>query len=612
MPHIYTYPQSVIDAVRLNGLKYQDVTVLMKCRAKYSTAQSANGKHTFSTEYKYLEVDITDRLAESEPLRIQTKKPEVPTGSGTGMRGANVRVVLINTDTYWSARQDGAILDPATITNATIEVKVKIGTVDITLYKGRVIGLPEERQGKTAFTIRDAVSDIVDKPIRWERIGDDQEMKIDEAGQPVISWEVVGTGNKHLRFFDAYTAFDEFGYPVSTLGSSKALLKNIDFTGAGINNNGLDLGQYRIKFTSTTGYTFTGPNFPVIYGSTTQDLDTTIVKIKASDWIITEDPTGEEISFQVCYTVSGNPVTLIRRLLEHGILGTWGNEPQQYPFLPIDYEKLDLLENRHQGVTVYVSETNDSNEVFLLGSQSRPLSVKNVVEKLCEHLGISMIVNEEGKISFTDIIRGGSDIIHPIDSSVIISHYLAGDKRRLNFIRAKYGESPVGGSGVAEVVFTEITVTDYDPASDYEPGDIVRFNSVYWQCVLPNPAGVFIYNNFVVFESQEHTVSFPYYPAASGLYMIQRLETLNYFERIFNSYDQVVAKILPEFGTTLMAGDMVELETTEQPEVTFEAAEVIRVSNMVGRECSVTLQRSTLPVISTGYDTGVWDEGQWE
>ena len=612
MPHIYTYPQAVIDAIRLQGTPEQKVRVYFTGRMKYVTATAANGATTLSPDYRWTTLEITERIDAGSPLSFFTQKPSRPSGSGKDMRGSNVRVVAINTDERFGVSQDGSIIDADTITACEINIQVEIGGVEIQLYKGRVIGFPEERAGKTIFTIRDAVADIVDKPLRWENISPLQEMRINEENVPEITYYESGSSPYSLSFFDAYTAFDQTGYPYSTLRAGKATLKNIDFTGSTLETSGLDLGVFTIKFLSSVGYVVTGPNFPTTYGNVNDDLVTGAITILADDWVIEGDPEGSEITFNTCYTVSGNPITLAKRLLEHGILGTWGNEPKEYDWLPIDWDKFNLLEKRHAGSPVFVSETNSTNEGFKPGAATKPVSVKNVVEWIMEHLGLSIITDDQGRISSTELYRTEADFLHPVTDDMIYEHYFPGGERKINIIKLQYGSSGQDQSYSAETVVTKLNIEVYDPAESYDIGNVVSLNAVYWICIVPNVAGAFIFNNWRIYDPQQHELKLKYFPKATGKYQVNKTVASHYLERIFSSHEKITCKVLSPIGVTFIAGDMVQFQISEQPAKTFYA-ELVSVTKIPGGDVSITAQRiQNLPRTYTGYDTGNWNEGVYE
>ena len=608
MPHILAYGSAISDRLYREAAPNLSPRIEMTCRSKYSISETANGSHVWSSEYIRVTLDITDRVDSESPIRIITKKPEVPTGSGTDMRGANVTLTILNPDTYWAVTQDGAILDPDSITNAYIDIFLPVGSTEIKVYRGRVIGRPSETRGKTTFTVRDAVADLVDIPLRWEKISQDQNTSINTYGTVSVSSHTTPSG---LRFYDAYVYFDYTGLPSVSVTNSKGDaigLRDIDFNTIAVSS--LDISKFEITFVAPETYRVTGPNIPAIIGSINEDFDSGFMKIPASAWDVVSDPTGAVISFQTCYTVSGNPVTIIKRIIEHAFLQTWGNEPTQPSFLPVDWDKFDRLEKEFDGVTVYVSETNKDPSVYNLLNDSKPTSVKNVVELISEHIGSSIIVDDFGRISITSVFLDPDELVYDVSSEMLVSHSFPGGNKRFNALTIGYGTDPISSSYNSETVFTNFIVSDYDPTQDYEEGDVIRLNSVYWQAVVPNPAGSFIITNWVKFTPNTKRINLRYFKSFTSDRMIQFLQCY-ILDRVFMSYDQIVAKVIPQFGIMFRAGDVVRFTLDEKPARTMYA-EIVKVSKIIGGEVSITAQAIPDPVTPSNYCEGDYCAGNYE
>lgn len=606
MPHILSYNTTISDFLYREATGAIEPRVTMTCRAKYSISQNANGTHNFSSVYVRATIDITNRLDRSSPIRQVTKKPEVPTGSGTDTRGANVQITLLNPDKYWAVTQTGAILDPDSITNAYIDVYLPLGGSEIKIYRGRVIGLPTEQRGKTIFTIRDAVADLIDIPVRWENISADQNTSVSETGILSVSAHTTASG---LRFYDAYTYFSYDGTPVPAVSNSKGdavALLDIDFTTPVLQSQ--EISQWEIEFLDAATYRLVGPNVPTVYGNVNNDLDFDFVKIPSSSWQILGDPTGAKITFHTCYTVSGNPVTIMKRLIEHGFLQTWGSEPTEPTYLPVDWPTFNRLEKEFAGVTVYVSETNKDRSVYNLGDQ-KPISVKNLVEWISEHIGSSLIVDDQGRISVTSIYKPPSKLIYDINSSMIESHSFTGNRKRFDLLNIRYGTDPISSGYNSETIFSDITVTEYDPTEDYDEGDVVKLNGIYWQNVVPNAAGSFIITNWVQFTPNTYNLNLRYFKTGASDIFVNALQCY-YLPRIWSSYRQITCKVLTQFGITLRAGDVVRFDLDEQPARTFYA-EIVKVSKVIAGEVSVTAQEIPEPSTAENWCEGDYCEGNY-
>jgi hypothetical protein len=605
MPHLLELSAAIQNLLYRPATPALSPKVVLYGRAKVSLSVNANGSHNFSSDYRPVTVDLTNRLSDT-PIRLVTKIPGIPTGKGNSAQGSNVTVSLLNTDSYLATTQDGAILDPDSIRNMKMKISVTFGGQEIQLYEGRAIGHPEESRGETIFTLRDAVADMIDKPLKFENL--DQLQSTSYAGG--IYTDSYYEENQ-ARFHAAYTRFDYRGLSVASLensGSDIGLL-NIDFTGPEILTRSLDLGAFQISFLNETNFRLSGPNVPDYYGSILGDFLTPFCKIRASDWVVNGDPTGTEIKFQTYYTASGNPISLMKRMIEHAYLGTWGNTPTQPAFLPVDWATFDYLESVYSGVTVFVSETNDNNSVFAFTSTNKPVSVKNVLEKISEHIGCYLTIDTQGRITLTNHYLSPGDLVPTLNSDMIKTHKLVGGLVRYDGIQVSYGFDGSDGSPASEYTYLRDTIQEYDPTQAYIAGAIVRFSGVFYQAVADNPAGVFVLESWEVYHSAIYSLSFPYYKTGVSDQRIQHL-TCHFLSKVFTQHEQITCDILPNIGIALKAGDRVYLQLNQQPKRTIYA-EAIRVSQIVGGDVVATFQRIDQPVRPETRCVGNWCSGSY-
>lgn len=617
MPLIQSYPAAIRDLLYQASVGLITTRVVFEGRIKPLNAINPDGSQVYGVGYINSSIDFTEWLS-PQGIRLDFQIPELPTGELTGKYlTSQVSISIINERGHWSVMQDGSIIDPDFIQDAFINISAEIGGQTIDLYRGRVIGNPEERFGETVFTIRDAAFDIIGKPVKFENLSPLQEYKIESGVFSMSYYEENG-----LRFYDGYVYFDYRGLPTPTVTNTnpeKITLQNIDLTSANVAATNSDIGKYRIEFYNSEGYILSGPGVDDFSGNVNQTLDTGFLRIEPGHWSRARipgggffdfvDPTGTVIEFCICYTVSGNPITIIKRLIEHGIIGSWGNTPTESVSLPVDWDRLNDLELLFSGVTVYVSETNTDNEAFSLVSDAKPLSVKHLVENIAEHVGCYMTTNSKGQITLTNPYLDPGQTLHSISSDMISSHRFVGGKKKFDLIRVNYGFDILQDTYASQIIETTFNPVDYNPSNVYNPGDVVYFQGSYYRCVSPNPGGTFVLANFVLFTYTEHSFAYRYFKSDVSMRNI-RVVFDEIKDKVFLSNQVVQANVVPQIGLTLKAGDKCEFQLSEHPKKTFPA-EIVRASVVVGGNVQITAKRIEEPHRPTLHCTGNYCEGNY-
>lgn len=608
MPHVLDLPSAVKDLLYSQAVPEIKTKIVMTFRGKAQIGATTTGAPILESGYRLIELDISERFSGNEPIRIVTKKPELPSGKGNVSRGSNVRIAIINTDKVFSVAQDGAMIDPESVRNIRIKIYAKVGpSAEFQVYEGRVIGNPEEVQGKTIFTIRDAISDIVESPVRFENLSTLQSTYVDEFGNlQSTNYETGGTYK--VRYYDAYTYLNYRGLPTPSvkISGSSVYLKNIDFTSAQITSRAADISTYAIEFVSDTGYIFRAPNQPEVAGSINSDLKTDYCQILASYWQVNGDPTGTKVEIQVYYTVSGNPISIIKRLIEHAFLNTWGNATTEPATLPVDWDTLNYLETVFDGFTIFLSETNPDPSVYSFTSSDDPISAKKLIDYISDHIGCYLITDSQGRVSMTNHFQSKTEVIHKINSDMVYSHKFIGNQKLYDVVGVKYGQSEK--SFHSEILFAKDSISDYDAANSYDPGQIVRYSGVYYQAINHNPIGSFVSSNFERFNATVYNFPLRYYKTGVSYRLLTNYES-KIIQKIFDSHNKVSVEILPAFGLPMMAGDKVELDFSEGP-VKNLYAEAVRVSGQVGEKAVATFHQIT-PQLLELYNSGNYDEGSY-
>jgi len=602
--------------------------VVMRVQSKVWTSQNADGTYNFGTEYNSLEIDISSRI--KKPVRISTKKPIIANGKGNQSRGANVQIFLANSDTYFATTQDGSILNPDQIQNSTIDIYSTFGGQELLMYSGRVIGTPSEKFGETILTIRDNMMGIVNRPLQVENNPNEANIYTDSKGELVIISNEYNSNGSRFTNYGVLSYFSESGRNVPAIENSD--LDKVDLRKISVQPGILNLGKYEIIFTGTRGFALTSPTNLTLTGNVDEDFFSSVVNIAETDWNIPKDTknaikyfmtregfeataipddrittdhnevalddlSGTKITFYTCYTVSGNPISIVKDLLVRAFgtgagLSAWGSTIIFDRF--VNWEQVDEIEKMFHGTNVYVSETNKDNSVFDPSSSNLPISYKNVIERILQHIGCFLIIDTSGKISISNPYLLENQKANIINSDMIQSHEFIGNQTKYESVKIRYGNDLISGGMSSESRFLNFVYEEYDPSKTYLPPQVVTLEGVLYQCIAKNDAGGFNLLNFQHFRANELEISFKYFKRGINDRDIEYLKC-RILKEIWNQHIQLSMKVLPNHGLPLEVGDKLEFLFSWSPIKSSIFAELYSVNKQIGGDVVISAVKIEKP-----------------
>lgn len=480
------------------------------------------------------DLDLSSFLLNNHVV-IKSQIPVLPTNGGATNNEGDVQIQIANSMKYVGAIQDEGILDSDSIQDAEVTISALCGNMDaLPLYKGRVIRAPREEEGKTTFST---------KAIMWEII--DVEAKLERAvgGQIAPLYYINTDGDltsagtspsgKDITFYHGITIFDENGDLRSSVTNSKPSeiqLLRVDFQE--FDDDFVTLGKYTIKFTSSTQFVLTHPNNQQFTGSTTSHFDSGFVAIDSDYWNIIGDPDGVEIEFYCSYTTKGNPITIVKNLLYKAFSDDWGNNPQEPASQSVDWDRFSDYETYFNSRTIYVSETNTDNSVFDPFSDNKPLRIRDFCQRILDHVGCQLTFNSSGQISMNcDWYLLPTETV-PLYQT---AHTSSGDTRRpahsIDSTGPKYNRM------IAQYGFNLVT-GDYSGRTTFTVAGTSKYNTL--------------------------RVSFPYFKKTKNDHDVSGLNC-TLWEIAKNASSVLKMSLKPNWGLPVVPGDKIEVNLTTQP-----------------------------------------------
>lgn len=564
--HLYDLPEPLRSA--LLGTAIADIRIVCQITAftRAVAAYAGDGTPLFGPGTPRVTwMDLT-RLS-SAPVSISLQKPVLP-ADGTAdntITASEVSLQYINTDEYFAVTQLPSILESTRIEQARMVLAAQVGDDPLTrfpLYKGRVIGLPQEEFGFTTFTIRDELWAIIRTPVLFEKFAYTQHTQV-LGGALSHGTFTIGSVGDTATYYDGVVAFAEEGQPLTSVSNSKP--DDVEILRIVVGNEALP-GKYLLEFVDQINYRVVYPDNEVLTGAAntlypgTPGLNSTII-IPGSAWAITGDPTGAKIEFYVSYVVRGNPVTVIMNLLEKGFLGNWGSVPTFPATAPVDWQAFRDVQAYYAGFEVFIDSTNKDNKVWAKRRGQRPLSVLQLCQQIADHIGCQILVDAYG---FVSISAPGifPEVVHDMrdhgNQPAIISHVVEA-QTRFNFVKLNYGFNTINDSFSTHLIYDERT----DPAD----------------------------------ERVEYTMNFPFYKQDRSLYEMQRVGDI-FMGRFLRSFVRVTLKVKPNWGLAILPGDRFRLVTATQPRLDMYV-EVYSVDKNVGGEVIVRVVKTEAPLTTT-------------
>lgn len=565
MPHLYDLPGNLTQYVGVPNVEI-GCKVVWRGRAKVVTGTSPGGFPIFSTTFSEVTVDLSNRVVKGG-IGISYEKPIMPQDNGQNLISASeISIELINTDTNIAVAQDGSKMDISAIEGGMFYIWATVtgATPDLDMFRGRCIGTPDEQYGRTIFRIRNIFWEALKKPLVYERLngisGNVLNLSYPNtyvSGNTLINQvtQIIQAGG-YMENYDGYCAWTEDGEIITTVEVSDRT--KIEMTDILIKNE-CPLGHFTIRFTGGLNYRVSTPDGTSYYGNTSTDFDSPQIQIKSSYWVIGAGITelkDEEIKFQTRLTFYGNPVTIIKNLLEKCLLQNWGQLPSdttQQGFagatLPVNWETFDALESQWRNYRIYFSESNSDNSVFQKYSGNKPINCLTVCQTIADHIGASILFDNTGNIYIQSCKIGEASTIHDLTGAeaIVKGSFVINANRKPNLIVLNYGRNDRTGNFGASKQYDLRADADYD---------IEDFN-----------------------------LNLPYYKAGVSKWKAQEICEI-FIKRNLASLVTCSFEVTPQYGIGLIPGDRVRIISTEQPEITIYA----EISSVSKRVASSTVQ----------------------
>jgi len=543
--HVGQLPQPLREALAQNNCPPIQLRVLMTASYR-NVASFTSGVPTFAAGYTTLNFDLSSRLIGG--LTFSQSKPIFP--DGDGFSRSSIDLELVNTDGYISCLQSGAMVRLSDIDQATVQIDALISDIvqPVSLFRGRILGPPREEVGKTTFTVVDTIWDAIKRPVLYEafvNIAGSQEFSV-VRGLPIPTYRRVDTlSGGHFCVYNGVVSWDAQGLEQLRVTNTDAT--KIDITKISIANRA-KLGVYTIKFSNAANFTLTYPDNSQYKGTITTDTVTPMITIARTSWT-TADGSGVTITFNVGVCLKGNPVTIARNFIEKALLQNWGLAPANTLQVKIDAATWNAAEARFKSYTIYLSETNASNEVWQrkagAGAGKNPMNCLELAQKALDHVGCFLQMRQDGFISIVTPFFDGRKF-YDITSNEF-RNLIVEPETQWNVLTLQYGE-------------------DNGSFAKFEERDLR---------VSPTD------------EINQKVVSCPYWKdGASRFRALWMLDT--YVRRYYARQQKITIDVIPQFGLPMLCGDIVRIVSTTQPIISL-ICEVVSITVNPAGWCKLDL-----------------------
>lgn len=564
--HLYQLPVALRSALLSTAIAPMRVIAQFSAYTKVVIGTTPAGDPIFSAGYPLSVWLDVDRLSNA-PVTLNRSKPILPSdGQSENLPMASeVQLQFNNHDSYFAATQIGAIFDPARIEQAEVMLYLQVGedvATRMPIYRGRVIGLPEETAGTTTITIRDSLYGVIREPVLFEKFSPNQQTQV--VGQGAAATLQNGTASigpvgDTVTYYDGIVSWTEDGQPLTSVSNSKP--DDVQFTKVVISNGALT-GKYTLEFQDASTYRVIYPDNEILTGNVATDypgvgITNHTISIPASAWIVTGVPTDAKIEFFVSATFRGNPVTAIMNLVEKGLTKAWGTQPTFSNALPVDWAAFTAARAYFNNWHVFVDVTNEDNKVWSKRKGAKPLSCLQLAQRIADHIGCQIMIDNYGLISISvpGIFANPDLVMRDNGQQPAVIACTIDAQERSNWIKINYGFSNINES------FSSHRIIDNRP----HPND----------------------------EITEYVVNLPFYKQSVSTYEVQRLGQL-LSDRILKSFTRLTLKVKPNWGVAFVPGDRFRLITSEAPRVDMYV-EVYRCDITIGGEVVLGCIRIAAP-----------------
>lgn len=526
--------------------------VWLRCHTKFVTGASATGEPTFGSTFAEYQWEITSALVREPSISLE--RPKYMTVEADEMRQTQCTIELFSENGRLAVTQTGAIIRRSDFEQATVYVYAEIGGVLTPWFEGRVSGMPREAKGITTLTVTGYDWECLRKPVKYENFGHVFNGNIDSSQQAVYAAQGFRTSAAHINVLSSHfcaehgiTYFDGGGRQapnVKQTGGEGIALLQIDL------KNGISLGTYTIKFRDSKNYTVTYPSGQTFAGIITSNLGYAFISgqyvligdigIRPEFWD-GEDGTDGEFTIKVGWNGSGNPATMAFNIVEKGLLDNWGSIPTA--LAKMDIPAWTAAIRRFESFTVHVDATNEDNAVFENRAGNSPLSVAALAQRILNHAGCSLCLNQYGEISVT---------IPYLDDKPAYPHDTQGT---------------ILGDGI------EIQASDY--LTNYMSVQYAWNGESYGAKAAPIDLRVNAASQIV-----EQTLSLPYFKAGTGRRMIQwAAETFS--RRFLATQVKITYNVHAGVGLLAQTGDRITIESNVLPKLN-SIAEIFKLDKTDG------------------------------
>lgn len=548
MPHILNTTQAIIDALNKHNTASISAKVLLYAKG-YKITSVVGGIFTYDTSETENHCFDVSNAVNNESIVINKTIPELPTFNGeaisTQYGAVKIQLKKIYGDFWQFVGQGAGITD---ISSMLFEIYAKTQNVpDIPVYTGKVNLTPTETFDTVTYDIESSLWDMIDKELCTNQYGTHA---YSDYGSGIItetnnSYIGVSTPFQNITYYHPVLYFNEHAI-LKALVDAKD--NAVDIYSVNLNTTkNAKLGKYTLKWDNHYTVTLTTPVFKSIkivhtpiLASGYLDIDIPLAyqdEIGINKIIVyvtnPQEPNpftdirNKTVDFYLSFTVKGNPISIVLDMIIRSYTNTWNNSAVSVldPALPIDYDRFLELEESFSFVKLYINEWNKSNEKFRYGSNEKPLQVKNIAQKVLDHIGCQLTFDTQGRISINTnwyynesqlLQRIGSNHVGSIGAKVEGSHTISGTQP-FNSMELYYGTNE----------FTES---------------------------VGKPIESFAAEYFISTKANVYKVTLPYYKLGVSDLIVEQINAY-LWKWVMLSHIRLSANVLPQFGITLDVGD---------------------------------------------------------
>lgn len=534
MPHIFELNTSQATELSSPGLAAIRARVTLETDILPAISQTADGSINFGSNYVFTPIDVTSILR-NDYIVIRSAIPPLPTKDGKANQQGGVTIQIDNTARYWGVLQNEGVIDGTNIQDSVVSIEATCGPMDpLPMYKGKVVEPPEEEEGKTTFRTKSILWDIIDVPLVLDR-SESGPIKPVLFADEVLNYSSYSANN--VDYYHGLGVWDQYGNletSVENDAPEKVYIKRIDFH-PDEDGEPVPLGKFTITFINYQECELTQPDGKVFRFSPYGDFSRGFVSIPETAWDFAQgvDPVGTKIEFWTYYTAKGNPWSLCKNLLYKALADAWGEAPAEPSTLPVDWDAFTAFETAFPQ-TIFFSETNKENKVFSPNEPAKPKRIKDVLQKILDHVGCQLTFTPEGKISLVSTLY----VPGRLNLYTYTSSHLSGGTDRM----AAHSIIPDGPKYDRMVIRYGLnSITDDYGAREVRviaTGTIDKFNT--------------------------YEIAFDYFKIARSDRFVKRIARM-LFSMVATANRRLKMELLPNWGLAIQPGDKFEVNFTTQP-----------------------------------------------